>query len=234
LPGGNALLAGLRIGTTATAQEGLVLGGNAGTVVLDSLTVAAGPGFNAVRVDGCPQTALQDCKLIGDPGLRVANGSIAYVSRGDIDELVVESGSTVRHAGVTPGSTNTSGGAVVQALSGVMPHVGFPTTTHSGGVLSMTVTGSPGAFYSLFLPLAPAWFDLSFLGVDMVVLIDPVLNIAFANGVLAGGGATVGPIPIPPTPGLVGFPFAVQGVTVTSLTPFVGRMSNLREVVILP
>jgi len=234
LPGGVVVLEDLQVGTAGTASDGIVCLANAGLVVLDNLTVGAATGFDAVRIDGSAQTAVQSCSLAGDVGLRVRNSSTTYLSLGSVDDLAVESNSKVVRAGVTPGTSLVSPGSTVTALAGVMPTISFAKNAEPGSMTALTVTGVPAAPYGLRLAAQNGWLDLSLaLNIDMIFLLNLAGSVPFAGGVLDGMGTASLNIPIPTSALLVGYPFSIQGVELLFAAPF-GRITNLRDLVIVP
>jgi hypothetical protein len=234
LPGGVVLLEDLAVGNPATAADGVVVSGNVGLVVLDGLTVRSAAGFEAVDVSNGPRTAIQACDLAGDPGLRVRNASKVYLSLGAVDELQVQSASTVVHAGVTPGSTSVTPNSSVVSLPGPMPFVSFPKVAQIGEPLPVDVSGAAGAPYTLRLALQNAWIDLDPLfDIEMILLVDPAGSVPFHNGTLDASGSSAFSFPIPATPGAVGVPFSLQGIELLFGSPF-GRLTNLRDLVLVP
>ncbi len=229
------VLEDLAIGSSATPSIGLLSLGNAGLVLLDNLTVSAGPGFDAIRVDNGPRTAIQGCAISGGTGLRARNGSLVYLSLGSVNSLVAEINSTVRHCQVTPGSTTVQPGSTVQALAGPMPVIGFPKIAELGDLLPITLTGPPSAPFGLRLGTTNGWFDLQgALGLDMIFLLDLLGSFPFGSGSLDAGGTFQLNVPIPVSPAIVGFPFSVQAAVITSVAPLGGRISTRRDLVLLP
>ncbi|MGH7149188.1 MAG: hypothetical protein ACREIU_00745, partial [Planctomycetota bacterium] len=230
------VLEDLSIGSSSTASTGLLSLGNAGLVLLDNLTVSAGPGFDAIRVDNGPRTAIQGCAISGGTGLRARNGSTVYLSLGSVNSLVVENSATVRHCQVTPGSTTVQPGSTVQVLPGTMPVIGFPKIAELGDLLPITLTGPAGAPFGLRLGTTNGWFDLqAALGLDMIFLLDLLGSFPFGSGTLDAVNGTYGlSVPIPNAPALVGFPFSIQAAVITSFAPLGGRISTRRDLVLLP
>jgi hypothetical protein len=203
----------------------------ANVIVLDSLAVNVGAQTDGVLVDSASRAALQGSALVGDPGLRVRNGSTAFVSAGSIDRLVVQTGSTITHAGVTPGSTTTDPGARTIPLSGTMPNLMFPIAAAAEKTVTTAIRGDAGSAYVVLLGFGKAFLDLSGGGlIDMVMLVDANLLILHAGAIPLGGLDEVG-LQLPADTQLWGLHVPLQGLT---LTPTRGRFTNVRDLVIMP
>jgi hypothetical protein len=230
---GDVSLYGLKVGSGA-GSFGVQVLRCANVIVLDTLDVAVGLGVPGILVDTSPKVAVQTCALLGDPGLRVIQGSTLYLSAGSVDRLLVENASRVTRAGVTPGSTTIGTGSRVDALTGTMPALAFDQAARSSKVVRMKVSGDASAVYVLFLGFAKGFLDVSpFATIDMVLLVDLGFLLPLQAGVLPPTGAQEIPLPIPVAAGLWGNHVSWQPLTLDAITRK-GRLANVRDMVIVP
>ncbi|MGE3174063.1 MAG: hypothetical protein AB7O97_15660 [Planctomycetota bacterium] len=221
----------LEIGTP-TSPFGMEVLNCDNVIVLDGLQVRAALGVTGLLVDDSDRVAIQTCDFAGDPGLRFANGAGSYLSRGAIDELELTGGSIVQQCDVTPGATNVGIGSSLVPVAGGMPDVRFPTAWTGEKPVPFTITTDPSSFYGLLYSLRRDYLDLTVVfPIDMVLLIDHSQAVVLSTGFVPTGSIEV-PMVAPGLAQLWGLHLPLQLFELKSTGS--GRMSNSRDVVLLP
>ncbi len=222
----------LQIGN-ATSGFGMEILNCDNTIVLDRLQVSTTTGVVGLLVDDTAHIAIQNCSFSGDPGVRVDNASLCYVSRGTIDELVLAGSSAVTRCDVVPVSQTIGVGSSVAVVPGTMPSMQIPVAWPSDKPVAINLTMSPNSNYALFYSFGRDFFELSevFPFIDMVLLIEQTQATLLSSGFAPAGVGGLN-LAAPGDPASWGLSAPLQVFELQSSG--LGRMSTSRSVVLVP
>jgi hypothetical protein len=226
-------LSNLTVGSAVVPQDGIVITGCAGPVVLDEVDVSCDGTHAAISVSAAPKAAIQRCDIQGGTGLSVSNASYVAISRGSLSSLL-STGSTIEMSTLTPGSVNVSPASSLITRTGLMPEINLPEFVRLSFPDALFLSAQPNAPFVIGAsprlgfqaPTATTTFEMPFL-------LDPFMLAELPMMVTDGLGAAIVGFEVAPLASLLGFSFTVQVVVGDPVTG-TPRLSNVESMVCLP
>ncbi len=226
---------GLQVGA-GSGPFGLEVVNCDNVVVLDQVTVTVAATATALRIDDCPQVALQAVTAQGMDGIVVTNQSVVYQNRGTLSTLRVQNGSGATHAGVqVTGASTRDASSTLRAVPGTSPRLDGPLVWPGLVPQDLTIASDPGDFYGLQMATTRAFVDLSaLLPAEMVALVPPSASFTVGSGFVGLSGTVTIPTMAPDLAAGWGASVSIQ---VLVLRPAAARpflLGNVRDVVFVP
>ena len=231
--GSDVALYDLQVGS-ASGQFGMEAQNCGGVLVFDGVEVTVGNTVTALRIDGCPQVALQKVTLTGGVGLDVINSSLVFAGNSAATTVQLANAAHLTYADCVFGTPSADPTSVVTALVGSCPRLEMPSTMASGEPFALDLHSDPFDFWVLRLGLSRGFLDLSpFLPVDMVLLVNVAGSVQVASGLMPGNGLLHIPVRSISNAGLWGDTITFQLLVVRPTTGRI-RMCNVRDCVFVP
>lgn len=227
-------LVGLELGTGGSTQHGLRITQANGPVLLDGIRVQGDPSQITgprLDIDGAQTVMVQDCELLGDGAMEVAQAKV-FVSRSELGDQTVDGGGELTLCDSTAGARTLLGTGKAFDLVGVMPWAEYPRLWGDSEVLDVTLHDAPGAFYQVSYATGVSTLNLKGLGIDMILGLDPLTLQVARIGTLGPDGTDSYTSVRPPLPGIHGLSLPFQWVSFR--TDGSARFSQLETVMIVP
>ena len=221
-------ISGFDIGGIASPNDGLIVQNCAGPVYVDDCLIAADAGHEGVRFTSSAGAVLQRSNVVS--GFTVAGGSNAAANGGSVDALVVQGGSTLRSCGFATASSSVDMSSTRIDYAGSAVELDVPLFTSIGTPGVFDMHGFNNAAFTVFASFGPAYLADAGPIIEMPVLVDLLsLFLLFETSTNGVGDASV-TIIMPSIPAFLGFPLALQGVSLNTVDGHY-RLSNFATIV---
>jgi len=204
----------LAIGDPGSPNGGVVVQNCAGLVILDELVVSGGTSMAGVSVASSGRVAIQRTALTGLPGLAVDTGSTVIAGGGSIDSADVLGNSSLRVAGLTPGSSTVAPGSSLTSYAGVHADIDMPDVRPLDQNFLVNLSGTPNGSCFVLFSLFNSWLDLPGSSWEMVGMMDFTFGDIALTLPLGPTGQVLTTTKLPPDGVLIGVPVVFQTVVV--------------------